>query len=281
MDAPSVIGWLEETRTILHEYPVIAKTVYSLIVAVITYLILRLYYSILKRLAGIRALEPDAVERLYRFTSLAAWTIALSIIVYIITGATAAWATALMIIAVIIAANAENIVNMFSYYAILAQRLVRPGDFIEVEGLASGRVREVRYLHTVIEGDGGVYFIPNRELIRRGFRVMDEITPARILVTVKGLRGPEEVEEVRRKIESVAEMRSGEIAAIRHPLHGPTGARAYVRGLSSDKAEYLVELHIPRPTAGPRRLGSLLYPIAAALQEAGYEFEIKLEPTST
>jgi len=280
MVAAGIIGWLEGARIALHEHPVIAKTFYSLIVAVTTYLVLRLYYNILRRLADIRVLEPDAVERLYRFTSLTAWTIALSVIAYIITGATAAWATALLIIVMIVAANAENIVNMFSYYAILAQRLVRPGDFIEVEGLASGRVREVRYLHTVVEGDDGVYFIPNRELIRRGFRVMDEVTPARIVVTVKGLKGPEEVEEVRRRVESVVEMRSGEIATIRHPLHGPTGARVYVRGLSSDRAEYLVELHIPRPAPGHRRLGSLLYPIAATLQEAGYEFEIKLEPTS-
>ncbi len=280
MDPGGILGWLEEARAFLREYPIVAKTFYSLVLAIITYLALRLYYGILKRLAGIRALEPDAVERLYRFTSLAAWTIVLSIIVYIVTGATAAWATALILVIVIIAANGEHIINMFSYYAILAQRLVKPGDYIVVEGLGSGRVREVRYLHTVLEGEQGVLFIPNRELIRRGFRVLDEVMPARITIRVTGLKSPEEVEEVRRRIETVLELRGGEVAAIRHPLHGPGAARAYVRGLTSDSAEYLVEIPVPRPVSGPRRLGSLVYPIAAALQEAGYAFEIKLEQTS-
>ncbi len=276
-DPTSALAWLEEARSILHAYPVIAKAVYSLITALLTYLGLRLYYGILRRLAGIRALEPDAVERLYRFTSLAVWTIVLAIIVYIITGATAAWAVAILFIGIILVANADNIVNMFSYYAILAERMVRPGDFIVVEGLAAGRVREIRYIHTVVEGDGAVYFIPNRELVRRGFRILDEVAPARIRVIVHGVSSPDEVEDVRRKIESSAEMRSGEIAAIRHPLHGPVGVRAYVRGMTSNSAEYLVEIPVPRPSVGPRRLGTLIYPIASTLLESGYTFEIKLE----
>lgn len=275
----AIMAWVEEARRAAEAHPELARLLYSGVIVLVSYLGLRLYRGILRRLSGARAVEPGVVERLYRFTSLAVWTIVLSIVVYVLTGATAAWASAILIVFVILLANIDNLVNFFSYYVLLAERLVRPGDYVEVPGYGGGLVREIRYLHTVVEQATGVRLIPNRELLRRGFRVVDEVVPARIIVRVSGIGSPDEVERVRRRIESVAELRGGEVAAITHPLHGGPGtARAFVSSVASDHAEYIVEIPVPRPSAGPRRLGVLVYPIAAALQEMGYSYEIRIQP---
>ncbi len=273
-----IMNWLNSIRATAEAHPGLAKLLYAAVIVILTYASLRLYYGLLRRLASARAIEPGVVERLYRFTALAAWTLTLSIVLYIFTGATAAWAAALLIVVVIVFANIENIVSFFSYYVLLAERLIRPGDYVQVPGYGEGVVREIRFLYTVIEDQTGVRLVPNKELVRKGFRVVDEVVPARLRVTVKGVRGADEVEEVRRRIESVAELRGGEVAAIRHPLHGGPGtARAYLARLGSDYAEYLVEIPVPRPSAGPKRLGVLVYPIATALQEMGYTYEIRIE----
>jgi small-conductance mechanosensitive channel len=274
----ALVGELNSIHEVLTAYPLLAKLVYATILAILVYAILRLYYGILRRLSSARAVEPGVVERLYRFTSLAAWTLTVAIILYIFTGATAAWAAALLIVVVILFANLEPLISFFSYYVLLAERLVRPGDYIQVTGYGEGVVREIRYLYTVLEDRTGVRLIPNRELVRRGFRVVDEVVPARLRVRVHGVKSTEEVEEVRRRIESVAELRGSEVAAIRHPIHGgPGSARAYLVSVGSDYAEYIVEIPVPRPSAGPRRLGVLVYPIALAIREMGYSFEISIE----
>ncbi len=115
----------------------------------------------------VRGASAPALMKLYSYISIAAYSLAAMIAIYMVTGAPEALYAAIAAGLVLAAPIVPLLLNAYSYIVLMRSGVVAPGERIEVDGV-KGSVHSVGLFATTIRTEAGdIIVIPNRILAER------------------------------------------------------------------------------------------------------------------
>ncbi|MCE4624347.1 MAG: mechanosensitive ion channel family protein [Desulfurococcales archaeon] len=217
-------------------------------------------------------MSEASIENMYSLIKSATIIVTLFIILYILTQQQAIAYFILGVILILIAASWEVIANVASYYVILISRGLNKGDLVSIDDIV-GKVREINPFFVVVEGEDGVYKIPNRVVLHKMVKMPVEPAIVTLNIRIWGLDDPEVARSIIQRIED-------EIATLTRPL--VTSPRhlqleSSVEELSSDSVTISIKLPVPGRKVSRRKFNRLLEDLAVSLKETGYSFTISLQ----
>ncbi len=236
-------------------------------------ILVRVVRSRLRRLAERNIISEQLIARAISLLSLLSLIVAALVSLYIITGVHEALYAAILAALVVTVPAIPLLTNAYSYYVILAERVVAPGEQVLIGDSVKATVYSISLFTTILRTSRGETIImPNKRLLEEIVRKepMDR-SVIELEITVHGIRG-NHVEETREKLEDVAARLRRTLSEFKGRIKG-LEVQATLKSVEGDSATYLVTLYML--TTGVRMLTGLVTRLMAALAEYNPDVRIK------
>ncbi len=246
--------------------------VYTAVILFFLYLFIKLVDRIFYGLHRKGIITEKAAERVSRSIGLIAYVMSLIGILYVFTQAEELTLLLIALVIIGVAAGWDVIMNLVGYYAITIYRLVENGVYVEIGGM-KGRIKEVNALYTLIESGEDSYRVPNKEFLRRPFKIKGEAAGICIIVRIRHDGDLGRLKTIENSLTKIAESKITEFTAIPDKKR----IRIVLEKIAPDYAEYMIPLKLQGPEVDIYRRGQLVRTMAIALTGAGILGEVELK----
>ncbi len=256
--------------------PPLHTDIIPVILAVIPFAVAALFVQSLRRrmerLAERNIVSKPMAERVVSFAALIAYTVAALTAAFILTGLHEALYAAIIASALAALPAIQLLYNMYAYYIISTERIVAPGERINIAGY-TGTVYSVSLFTTTLRTKTGEQVIlPNKLLLENiiAKEPMDR-TVVELEVVLHGIRSrdPQQtmknLEEVATRLRKILAEYKGAIKSLE--------TRVTLESLEGDKAVFKLSFYVV--AAGSKMLSGLVSAILSSLAEYSPDIRIK------
>ncbi len=251
----------------------VLRYIAALIPFLVAALLIRVVRVRLNRLAERNIISEQLVARAVSLVSLLSLVIASLVTLYMLTGVHEALYAALLAALVAAIPAAPILANAYSYYIILSERVLAPGEQVIIGDSVRATVYSISLFTTTLKTmTGETLVIPNRKLLEEVVRKepMDR-SVVELEVRVHGVRGST-VDETRERLEDIAARLRRVLSEFKGGIKG-LEVQATLKSVEGDTATYIVTFYML--TTGVRMLTSLVSRLMAALSEYNPDVRIR------
>ncbi len=247
------------------QYTVMNIIIFAFLLTIITIIILRIVKYVLAKLAASRVIPETLVEQIYKPLSSLAYIILAFIILYMAFKLPEIIYLIIVFVAVMLLASLYTLMDIISYYVILWENKLRPGDTIELPSLgARGVVEALTFTSVIIRRrDGTRIHIPNRILLSSPLRILTPIEN-RVLLEIE-VSLPKGAKPARERLEDI-EAKLRELLVEERLASRPQNVVIQLREMEPTRAVLLLEAPLPGMEPRSRQLNLLFERIAEELE---------------
>jgi hypothetical protein len=269
LDVDSLLTGFKNAWSYIEHNSILLDLTWTAIVLIILYIVIKLSHKTFGGLYKRGIMTEKAAEKISRTIDLIAYILAAIAIIYIFTQAQQLSILVIVLIVIGILISWDVLVNIVGYYTIMISRILEIGSYVEINGV-EGRVREIDFIHTVLETGSGIYRVPNKEFLRSNYRVHGETIDACFKIRIHHGGDLATLASQEKKLSTILEQRKGEYLAMPDEKIRLTPLK-----ITSEYGEYLLKTRMQGPRYDKHRMGQLVKTIANAMTAAEIKGEIE------